>query len=121
METIPDFYVYGGDNYPFDVAIACWKLSVLQSEHGKDILLLKIDPPAPHGILATNAKRNVIGLASRSTLSEAGEFGEGSYTGGVMWQIAENENANYVPLRSVGLVMLWKDRQTLIRFNPTAQ
>jgi hypothetical protein len=123
MDRCPDFYIYGGEGnqHLLDVVRACWKFGSLQSQGGKEISLVRIVPPASHGILSADAQNDVIGLASRSTLFEVGEFGSAGYSGAVVWEVNEKEEGHYVALRSLGIVVIWKDRQTMIRHNPSAK
>jgi len=104
-----------------DVVRACWKFGDLPSQKGKEISLVRINPPASHGTLSAEAQKDVIGLASRSTLFEVGEFGNAGYSGAVLWEVKEKEEGHYVALRSLGIALIWEDRRTLIRHNPSAK
>jgi hypothetical protein len=122
MDRSPDFYIYGGEGgHLLDVVRACWKFGDLPSQKGKEISLVRINPPASHGTLSAEAQKDVIGLASRSTLFEVGEFGNAGYSGAVLWEVKEKEEGHYVALRSLGIALIWEDRRTLIRHNPSAK
>lgn len=112
----PDFYTYRADGTPavLDVTRECWKLATVYSDQGKEITVVKIAPPFPPSAHFRVANKDVIGLASRSTIFKVGEFGEGFGAEVVVWEVKELGNGNYLPITSVGLITIWKDPPGLV-------
>ena len=115
MSHTPDFYIFGGDadTEVLETTRSCWVLETIYNDFGTRILIVNVDPPLPVGPKFHDPTSTVIGLASRSTLFDAGDFGGGSAAEHVVWNVTRNEIGKYVALSSVGIVTIWKEEPNL--------
>src|SRR6266481_7513244 len=106
MNKAPNFYIYGGEagTDVLDTVRACGALGAILTNHGQEILVVKVDPPLPVGALFQGPSADVIGLASRSTLFKVGEFGGSSAAEPVAWKVEEKGDGQYTAVSSIGIV-----------------
>jgi len=116
MNGKPDFYIYRGDGPQeiLDAVRACWRLGVVNLNTPQEILLVKIDPPIASDAISAGTRADVLGLAGRSTLYGVDDFGDRGSSDAVVWEIAETPEGVFVPTKTIGIVITWREKPTLL-------